>query len=121
MLPNNNSVKLRAYAFHDKKNGKYYAVCIDLDLVDEGSSFEEVIGKMKENIVLYVGTELAYYKSKGITGFPYRKSSLDVILRYHFLATAYHVSFIVNMIKDRYRKYTGLFDLNTQVIHFNPA
>ena len=112
-----NSIKLRAFAFRDKKSGKYYAFCVDLDLVDEGNSFEEVFKKMKENISLYLETEIKYNNTHGITKFPYRKSPVDIMFKYYLLSLACRISFIVNRIKDNYKKFGCSFDSNTQRVH----
>jgi predicted RNase H-like HicB family nuclease len=44
--------KLRCYGY--KKNGKYYAACVDLTLIDDGNTMEEAKISLEENILGYL-------------------------------------------------------------------
>ena len=44
--------QFRCYAF--KKDQHWYATCVDLNLVDRGETFDEVVNKLKENIQVYI-------------------------------------------------------------------
>jgi predicted RNase H-like HicB family nuclease len=44
--------QFRCYTF--KKNEYWYAVCIDLNLVDRAETLDIVVNKLKENIQLYL-------------------------------------------------------------------
>ena len=54
----------RCYAYWDKSNNKYYACCIDLNLVTSADSMQEVTKKLEENITGYL--QVAFEKPEEI-------------------------------------------------------
>lgn len=113
--------RLRCFAYFNKSDGKYYAFCVDLNLVDQGSSFEEVQNKLHENIELYLKSELKYYNENGIKGFPYRKAPWNVMIHFYYINILFHMAFITSrIVYSSYIIFKCLFDSDTDSVELCP-
>lgn len=73
-----NTHPLRAYTY--KRDGKYIAECIDLDILSQGDTLEEAIGKLQEAMFGYMNVAFSEGSTKGLV---LRKSPLSHRLRYY--------------------------------------
>ncbi len=71
---------LRAFAY--RRAGHFIAECIDLDLLAQGETAEEAIGKLQEAMFSYL--DVAFADGESTKGLVLRKSPLSHRLRYHF-------------------------------------
>jgi predicted RNase H-like HicB family nuclease len=72
-------IALRAFTYSPQP-GQYIAECIDLDLLSQGNTLEEVIGKLQEAMFSYLDVAFAEGSTKGLV---LRPSPLSHRLRYH--------------------------------------
>lgn len=116
-----NIIPLRCFAYFNEKDNRYYAFCVDLNLADQGSSFENVANKLLDNIKLYLETELEYNKKNGISEFPYRRSPLSVLFNYYSISLLFHMKFLVSGLLNKYKWYKGFFNKDNHSIKLFPA
>lgn len=99
-----NKVLLRCFAYYSNKDKKYYAFCVDLNLADQGNSFEDVIDKLHDNIKLYIESELEYNKINGINNFPYRIAPLNIVLQYYFISSLFYLKYFISRLLNNYKR-----------------
>jgi len=80
-------VALRCFTY-GPRNGRYFAECIDLDLISQGQSVEEAIGKLQEAMFGYLET---VYNGKPTGGLVPRLSPFSHRLRYHLRAASHRI------------------------------
>ncbi len=73
-------VPLRSFVYSPKP-GRYIAECVDLDLLSQGTSLEEVIRRLQEAMFSYVQVAFDGGSTKGLI---LRPSPLSHRIRYHF-------------------------------------
>ena len=71
-------IHFRSFVY--RKNDKYYAECIDLNLISSGSSVDEAIGKLQDAMFGYVSVAM----EGNTAGLIPRRSPFSHRLRYHF-------------------------------------
>jgi len=91
---------LRAYSY-EIGPGRFVAECIDLDLLSQGNTKEEAIGRLQEAMFGYLE---AAFNGKSVRGLVLRPSPISHRLRYHF-----------HMLK---RSALGLFNKRKHGRHF---
>ena len=108
-MKNNYILKYRCFGYKSKKENKYYAFCVDLNLTVQGDSAEEIKSKLAENIDIYLNTVLE--NQDDLNGlFPYRKAPFSIMLRYYIVSCLCKFSFWCKRIKDNYLEFTQIFE-----------
>ena len=107
-MKSNYIVKYRCFGYKSRKDNKYYAFCIDLNLVVQGNTSGEVKSKLGEHIAVYLNTALQ--KQDDVDGlFPYRRAPVSVMIKYYIISCICRFSFWRKQIKDNYMKFTEIF------------
>ena len=114
MSEDKNVVCLRGFVYFEKKDNRFYACCIDLNLTDQGKTLDEVLNKLHENMLQYITSELEYYKKNNIQGFPFRKAPMNVKIFYYRAVLASHIA-------NSYNRLKGLFNTDTNSLELCPA
>jgi predicted RNase H-like HicB family nuclease len=73
-------VTLRCFTYSPRR-GKYIAECVDLDILSQGNTKEEAIGKLQEAMISYIE---AAFDGKTTKDLVLRRSPFSHLLRYHF-------------------------------------
>lgn len=74
-------IMLRCFTYSPAQ-GRHIAECIDLDLLSQGNTREQAIGKLQEAMFSYLS--VAFDEEKSTKGLVLRPSTLSHRLRYHF-------------------------------------
>ena len=82
-------VALRCLVYGPRR-GKHFAECIDLDIISQGESREEAIGKLQEAMFAYLQTVFNGRPTKGLV---LRPSPLSHRIRYH-LRSLRHLAYV---------------------------
>ena len=71
---------LRCFVYKDSKKRGYIAECVDLDILSQGQTRDEAIGKLQEAMYSYL--EVAFSPGESTQGLVLRRSPLSHRLRY---------------------------------------
>src|ERR1019366_9850433 len=91
-------ITLRCFTYGPRR-GRYFAECIDLDLISQGNSPEEAIGKLQEAMFSYIETVFDGQSTKGLV---LRLSPLSHRLHYHLRVIGHWLS---GLLTGRHRKH----------------
>jgi len=97
----------RCYAYWDKNRNKYYACCIDLNLVDCADSMEEVVEKLEENIIGYLQT--VFENPEAIKGLIPRKAPLSYCLQYRIFSIKLAGRYLLDKYTSSYKSFIEIW------------
>ena len=79
-----NQLVLRCYGYRTR-SGRWYGVCVDLNIAVEASSIEELRSKMGEALQSYLEAVLATEDRSSVPGLLSRKAPVGDWLRYYLI------------------------------------
>jgi len=86
---------LRCYA-HPIENGKWYGVCLELNLSAEAESVEQIQKQIKEIIVSYIETVVDTDDYQSVSRLLNRKAPIDKWLKYYWIKTKLYIKHLSN-------------------------
>jgi len=100
------NLTLRCYAF--KKDNKYYACCIDLNLVDQSDSMSEVIRLLTENIQGYLNIFIE--KPELYDELIPRLAPLSYRIQYYWINIKLGLHYLLSRYTDQYKSFLQIWD-----------